>query len=147
ITEYVPNRQTKILLTDSHMFKYAAWTMSIDDVAGGVRVTCQLDAILRLRYSFLFLVLLLTYKRAFRRDLTALKHAIEQDDSAAYPPPRSTLRVGKDGKGWDEEEYAEDDFSHALVPCCSPSPTLPPRCSRGLCGAMSRGCLAAARSR
>jgi hypothetical protein len=62
------------------MFKYAEWIMSTEEVAGGVRITCQLDAALRLQYGFLLLVLLPTYKGAFRRDLTCLKHAIEQNE-------------------------------------------------------------------
>lgn len=83
ITEYVPRRQTKIQLIESHMFKYAVWIMTTEDVAGGVRITCQLDATLRPRYSFLFLVLLMTHKGAFRRDLTYLKQAIELNEAAA----------------------------------------------------------------
>src|SRR5258708_4999482 len=42
-----------------------------------VRITCDLDCTVRLQYSFLVPVLLLTYKDAFRRDLTYLKQAIE----------------------------------------------------------------------
>jgi len=92
-TEYVPNCQVKLLLTNSHMFKYAEWTMTTDDMAGGVRITCQLDAILRLRYSFLLLVLLLTYKQAFRRDLTSLQHAIEHNEPAAYSLPSASTPI------------------------------------------------------
>ena len=79
ITEYVPNQQKNILLTDSPLFKYAEWVMTTEYVSEGVRITCQLDCTLRLRYSFLLPVLLLTYKGAFRRDLTYLKQAIEQN--------------------------------------------------------------------
>lgn len=81
ITEYVPNHRVNIRLTNSRMFTYAEWIMSTDDVAEGVRITCQLDCTLRLRYSLLLLVLLLTYQGAFRRDLTYLKQAIEQNES------------------------------------------------------------------
>src|SRR5258706_8899285 len=77
ITEYMPNQQMKTLLTNSSMFTYAEWIMTTEDVSEGVRITCQLDCTLRLWYSFLLPVLLLTYKGAFRRDLTYLKQAIE----------------------------------------------------------------------
>lgn len=81
ITEYVPNHRVNMRLTNSPMFTYAEWIMITDDVAEGVRITCQLDCTLRLRYSLLLLVLLLTYQGAFRRDLTYLKQAIEQNES------------------------------------------------------------------
>ena len=79
VTEWVPNHLFRTLLTHSPMFKYAEWAMTTDDVADGVRITCDLDCTVRLRYSFLVPVLLLTYKDAFRRDLTYLKQAIEQN--------------------------------------------------------------------
>ncbi|MGZ3584864.1 MAG: hypothetical protein ACXWP6_20535, partial [Ktedonobacterales bacterium] len=66
------------LLTDSPMFKYAEWAMTTDDIPDGVRITCDLDCSVRLQYSFLVLILLLTYKDALRQDLTYLKQAIEQ---------------------------------------------------------------------
>jgi Polyketide cyclase / dehydrase and lipid transport len=78
-TEYVPNRQVKILLTDSPMFTHAEWIITTDPVSEGVRITCQLEYRLRHTYSFLLPVLLLTYRAAFRRDLTYLKQAIESD--------------------------------------------------------------------
>lgn len=79
VTSYVPNRMFRCLLTNSSMFTSAEWTMTTEDVAEGVRITCQLDGALRFRYSFLLPILLLTYKGAFRRDLTSLKQAIERD--------------------------------------------------------------------
>jgi Polyketide cyclase / dehydrase and lipid transport len=79
ITEYVPNQHMTTLLTNSSMFTFAEWTMTTDPIAEGVRITCQLDCLMKPQYSFLALVLLLTYKRAFRRDLTCLKQAIEQN--------------------------------------------------------------------
>jgi hypothetical protein len=82
ITEYVPNHQVNIQLTHSSMFTSAQWIMTTEDVSEGVRITCQLEGILRLRYSFLLPVFLLTYKGAFRRDLTSLKQAIEQNERA-----------------------------------------------------------------
>ena len=82
ITEYVPNHQMNIRLSHSRMFKYAEWVMTTEDVSEGVRITCQLEGTLRLRYSFLLPVFLLTYKGAFRRDLTSLKQAIEQNERA-----------------------------------------------------------------
>jgi hypothetical protein len=80
ITEYVPNRQYAARLTNSHIFNYAEWVMTTQDVSEGVRITCQLAGTLRLQYSFLLPVLLLTYKGAFRQDLTCLKQAIEQNE-------------------------------------------------------------------
>jgi hypothetical protein len=59
--------------------------MSTENVAEGVRITCQLEGTLRLRYSFLLPVFLLTYKEAFRRDLTCLKQAIEQQEITEQP--------------------------------------------------------------
>lgn len=80
ITEYVPNRQMNIRLTNSHMFTFAEWIMGTETSAEGVRITCHLDCTLSLRYSFLLPVLLLTYQGAFRKDLTYLKQAIEQNE-------------------------------------------------------------------
>lgn len=80
VTEYVPNHQVKTLLTYSPMFKDAEWTVTTDDVPGGVRITCRVDLSVRLRYSFLLPVLLVSYKGAFRRDLASLRQAIEQDE-------------------------------------------------------------------
>jgi hypothetical protein len=79
VTEWVLNHRFRSLLTHSPMFKYAEWGMTTDDVPDGVRITCDLDYTVRLRYSFLVPVLLLTYKDAFHRDLTYLKQAIEQN--------------------------------------------------------------------
>jgi polyketide cyclase/dehydrase/lipid transport protein len=85
VTEYVPTRRFKALLVHSPMFKYAEWSMTTEEVPEGVRITCQADLSVRLRYSFLIPVLLLTYQDAFRRDLTYLKQAIEQDQAAGLP--------------------------------------------------------------
>lgn len=79
VTDWVPNHRFKTVLTQSPMFKYAEWAVITDDVLDGVRITCHLDCTVRLQYSFLVPVLLLTYKDAFRRDLTYLKQAIEQN--------------------------------------------------------------------
>jgi polyketide cyclase/dehydrase/lipid transport protein len=79
VTRWVPNHQFKALLTHSPMFTYAEWAMTTEDVSDGVQITCDLDCSVHLQYSFLVPVLLLTYKGAFRRDLTCLKHAIEQN--------------------------------------------------------------------
>jgi Polyketide cyclase / dehydrase and lipid transport len=91
ITEYVPNRQMKIRLTNSPMFTFAEWMMATEPLSEGVRITCQLDGTLSLRYSLLLPILLLTYRGAFRRDLTALKQAIEQevlqDQQGKYSDP------------------------------------------------------------
>lgn len=80
ITQYVPNRQMHIRLTNSRMFNYAEWIMATETIAAGVRITCHLECSLNLRYSFLLPILLLTYRGAFRRDLTSLKQAIEQNE-------------------------------------------------------------------
>lgn len=80
ITEYVPNRQVNIRLTKSPMFTFAEWIMATQSSAEGVRITCHLDCTLSLQYCFLLPVLLLTYRGAFRRDLTYLKQAIEQNE-------------------------------------------------------------------
>lgn len=82
ITKYVPNQQVHTRLTNSHLFTSAEWIMSTEDVAEGVRITCQFEGSLRLRYGFLLPIFLLMYKGAFRRDLLALKHAIEQNEHA-----------------------------------------------------------------
>lgn len=78
VTEYVPNHQYKALLMHSPMFKYAEWTMTTDDVPEGVRITCQVDLSVRLQYSVLLPILLLSHNGAFRRDLASLKQAIER---------------------------------------------------------------------
>lgn len=80
VTEYVPNRRGAVRLTQSRMFTSAEWIMSTEDVSDGVRVTCELECSVSPRYGFLVPILLLTYRRAFRRDLMCLKQAIEQDD-------------------------------------------------------------------
>lgn len=80
ITEYVPNRQVHIRLIHSWMFHSAEWIMATEPIAAGVRITCHLECSLNLRYSFLLPILLLTYRGAFRRDLTSLKQAIEQNE-------------------------------------------------------------------
>lgn len=80
ITEYVPNRLMHIRLTNSRMFNSAEWIMATEPIAAGVQITCHLECSLNLRYSFLFPILLLTYRGAFRRDLTSLKQAIEQNE-------------------------------------------------------------------
>ncbi|HEX4206331.1 MAG TPA: SRPBCC family protein [Ktedonobacteraceae bacterium] len=82
VTSYVPNQQMNMQLTNSSMFKYAEWIMTTEDISEGVRITCQLDGTLRFQYSFLLPILLLTYKGAFRRDLTYLKQAIKRDAMA-----------------------------------------------------------------
>ena len=79
-TVFAPNHHAKILLTHSPMFAHAEWTIATEPVSEGVRITCGLDFALRPRYIFLLPVLLLTYRGAFRRDLTYLKQAIEQNE-------------------------------------------------------------------
>ena len=80
IMEYVPNRQVNIRLTNSHLLTFAEWIMATEACAKGVRITCRLECALSLQYCFLLPVLLLTYRGAFRRDLTYLKQAIEQNE-------------------------------------------------------------------
>ncbi len=81
--EYAPSHQVRIQLTYSPIFSSADWIMTTETAAEGVRITCGVDFTLRLRYSFLLPVLLLTYRGAFRRDLTYLKHAIARNAGAA----------------------------------------------------------------
>lgn len=82
ITAYVPNRMYSCQLVTSPLFAFAQWTMSTEALAEGVQITCQFDGTLRFRYSFLLPILLLTSQGAFRRDLNALKQAIERDTLA-----------------------------------------------------------------
>jgi Polyketide cyclase / dehydrase and lipid transport len=84
ITSYVPNHMYSCLLTNSSMFTFAKWTMSTEQSAAGVRITCQFDGTLRFHYSFLLPILLLIYKGAFHRDLASLKQAIERDALAHH---------------------------------------------------------------
>lgn len=77
VTEYLPHHQVKTLLIQSPMFEHAEWTVTTEDVPEGVRITCQANLLVRPRYGFLVLVLLLSYRGAFRRDLASLKQAIE----------------------------------------------------------------------
>ena len=84
MTSYVPNQMYSCVLTNSSLFTSAQWTMSTETSAEGVRITCQFDGTLRFQYSFLLPILLLTYKGAFRRDLTSLKQAIERDAIAHH---------------------------------------------------------------
>jgi hypothetical protein len=79
VTDLVPRQRAEIRLVNSNMFKEALWTFIFEPLAEGVRINCQVDFTPRLRYSFLTPVLLLTYKDAFRRDLTYLKQALEND--------------------------------------------------------------------
>jgi polyketide cyclase/dehydrase/lipid transport protein len=82
ITEVVPQQRFSVLLVDSPMFKRAVWTFVLEPVADGARITCLLDFALRPRYSWLLPILLVTSRGALRRDLTALKQALEQRASA-----------------------------------------------------------------
>ena len=86
VTEFVPKQRISIRLVNSNMFKEALWTFKFEPIAGAVRIICRVDLIPRLRYSFLIPVLLLTYKAAFRRDLTYLKQALEHGQSLIPQP-------------------------------------------------------------
>lgn len=82
ITEYVPHSQMHLRNTSSQLFSFAEWIMTTEAVSDGVRILSQFEGTLRLRYSFLLPVFLLLYQAAFRRDLTYLKQAIEQNEHA-----------------------------------------------------------------
>lgn len=82
ITKYVPNSQMHMRNTSSRLFSFAEWIMTTEAVSDGVRILSQFEGTLRLRYSFLLPVFLLLYQAAFRRDLTYLKQAIEQNEHA-----------------------------------------------------------------
>jgi hypothetical protein len=80
ITEHVPGERTSIALERSPMFRAALWCLSYEKLPSGTRIRCDVTFTLRPRYSLLILPLLLTQRRALRRDLTFLKAAIEAHD-------------------------------------------------------------------
>lgn len=82
ITEHVPEEHTSIRLESSPMFREAVWQMRYETVAVGTRIHCDVDFTLRPLYWFLSVPLLLTQRRALRRDLTFLKEAIEAHERA-----------------------------------------------------------------
>jgi hypothetical protein len=81
ITEHVPGERTSIALERSPMFRAALWCLSYEKLPSGTRIRCDVTFTLRPRYSLLIIPLLLTQRRALRRDLTFLKAAIETHDS------------------------------------------------------------------
>ena len=81
ITEHVPGEHTSIALERSPMFRAALWCLSYERVPSGTRIRCDVTFTLRPRYSLLIVPLLLTQRRALRRDLTFLKAAIEADEN------------------------------------------------------------------
>jgi hypothetical protein len=82
ITEHVPEERTLIALERSPMFGKALWGMSYQTVPAGTRIRCDVTFTVRPRYWLLIIPLLLTQRRALRRDLTFLKVAIEAHDQA-----------------------------------------------------------------
>ena len=62
------------------MFRAALWCLSYEKLPSGTRIRCDVTFTLRPRYSLLIIPLLLTQRRALRRDLTFLKAAIEAHD-------------------------------------------------------------------
>ena len=82
ITEHVPEQRTSIALERSPMFREALWGMNYQTVPAGTRIRCDVTFTLRPRYWLLIIPLLLTQRRALRRDLTFLKVAIEAYDQA-----------------------------------------------------------------
>lgn len=83
ITEHVHDAGSSIALERSPMFRTAVWAMSYETVPVGTRIRCEVTFTLRPRYWLLHIPLLLTQRRALRRDLTHLKEAIETHESAA----------------------------------------------------------------
>jgi hypothetical protein len=77
ITEHIPGERTSIALERSPMFRAALWCLSYQRLPSGTRIRCDVTFTLRPRYALLIIPLLLTQRRALRRDLTFLKAAIE----------------------------------------------------------------------
>ena len=74
-------RSTKILLTDSKMFKEAIWHFEFDPAADGTKITCHVYFKLRFVYLF-FLPVLYFNKSALTRDLAYFKTALNENCSA-----------------------------------------------------------------
>jgi hypothetical protein len=75
IIEDIPGCQTKIQLEKSNMFRRAVWTMRVETVEAGCRVTCEVDLAVRPGYFFMVPLLLLN-KKALMTDLEYLRKAI-----------------------------------------------------------------------
>lgn len=83
ITEHVAGERTSITLERSPMFRAALWTLSYQSLRTSTRIRCDVTFTLRPRYSLLIVPLMLTQRRALRRDLAFLKAAIEAHENVA----------------------------------------------------------------
>jgi uncharacterized protein YndB with AHSA1/START domain len=80
VTESEPPHRLSAL-TRSGYFKVATWTFVFQPSARGTVATCVSTFTLRARYVWLYPVLAFLGPRAIRRDLAALKHALEKSTS------------------------------------------------------------------
>ena len=86
VLELEYGKSTKILLTDSKMFREAIWHFEFAAVREGTKITCHIYFKPRLKYVFLSPILWLN-KHALLRDLEFLKIALEKNTDANCSNP------------------------------------------------------------
>jgi len=79
VTEFQPPRFFKFRLLKSTQFKDAELSFHIEKVAGGTKITHEINFKLHFRAAFLYPILLLTSKRALGKDLGYLKNALDTE--------------------------------------------------------------------
>ena len=77
VIEMTNERDVKILLKNSKMFKKAIWQFQFDPTGDGTNVTCHIYFSLRPLYFFLYPVLFVT-KKALLRDLNFFRDALTE---------------------------------------------------------------------
>lgn len=78
LTEYKPNQEFKFILLESNFFKFAELSFKLKNTSKGTLITHHVLMKFNFRYLFLYPVLLLTNKKALRRDLDSLKNTLNE---------------------------------------------------------------------
>lgn len=73
VTEYRPNNELKFLLLESKDFKYAELAFKLTSTSNGTLIKHQLVLKFKFKHLFLYPLLLITNKKALRRDFNALE--------------------------------------------------------------------------
>jgi hypothetical protein len=79
ITEFQSPNYFKFQLLKSSMFKNADLSFFIEKVVDGTRITHEINITLLPRSFYLYPILLLTQKRALRRDMKYLRNALDEN--------------------------------------------------------------------
>lgn len=78
VTEFDPLRKFTFKLLESSMFKSATLSFSFQQIKEGVKIIHDIDIKLHLRTFFLYPILLITNKKALRRDMEYLREALDK---------------------------------------------------------------------